>query len=108
MATIVPTITPLGGGRGGIKIVWQGMVTGDDGAYVAVSQYKDKCVTAEGTVTTFALQGRNHSSDSPRTLEDTDGTAITVAGIYQIKENPRSIRPLLTTGSAVRVTMECR
>ena len=108
MAQIVPTITPLGGGRGGVKVVWEGMATGDTGGYASFSQYKDKCVTVEGTVTTFALQGRNHPSDSPRTLEDTDGTAITVAGIYQLKENPTSIRPNLTTGSSVRVTMECR
>jgi len=105
MANVIPTITPIGNG---CKVRWGPINTGDVCMPVSVQQFRDKCATIEGTITTFALQGKNDVADTPRTMEDTDGTAITVAGIYQIKENPSSIIPLLTTGSSVFVTLECR
>jgi hypothetical protein len=105
MANVIPTITPIGNG---CKVRWGPIQGGDNCEPVSVQQFRDKCATVEGTATTFALQGRNQDGETLRTLEDTDGTAITVAGIYQIKENPSSIKPLLTTGANVFVTLECR
>jgi len=104
MAVIVPTLDSIGPGV--MRCRWAGLVTGDSGAWANLSRWRDKTVTVEGTATTFALQGTNDADGgNPRTVEDVDAsTAITTAGIFNIKEGPGLMRPLLTTG-AVTVTV---
>ena len=101
MATILPTDTVLGTGIR--RITWSALDGGDDGAWVNVADAEEITVTVEvetgGSLTTYAFQGTNSPAGAnPRTLEDTDGTALTALGVYRVKEKPGSIRPLVTTG----------
>lgn len=106
MAEIVPTITNLGNGR--LKVAWGPMVTGDVGTPFNPGHRHDKTVTIKGTATTVAFQGSNEQAfGDAYTLEDVDGTAITAAGIYTVEEHPALIRPLVTTGADVVVTVTC-
>lgn len=101
----VPTILSLG--NGARRITWAGLGSGDTGAWVNVAGLRSLTVTIEGTtVTTIALQGSNQAENAnPRTLEDEDGTAITAAGIFKVKETPLSVRPSVTTGTAITVSL---
>lgn len=104
MPEIAPTMTVLGTGIE--RITWAALDGGDTGAWVNVAGAKEITVTVEieagGGLTTYALQGTNSPAGAnPRTLEDEDGTAITVLGIYKVKEAPLSIRPNVTTGTDV-------
>ena len=101
MATILPTLEDVGGGTQ--RITWASLDGGDDGAWVNVANAKELTVTVEvetgGSLTTFAFQGTNSAvGANARTLEDEDGTALTVAGVFEVKERVASIRPLVTTG----------
>ena len=101
MATILPTIAALG--TGVRRITWSALDGGDDGAWVNVAAADEITVTVEvesgGSLDTYAFQGSNSPAGAnPRTLEDTDGTALTALGVYRVKEKVGSIRPLVTTG----------
>lgn len=106
MATIVPVMTVI---ATAVQLIrWPSLNSGDDGAWVNVASALDLTATVEveagGSLTTFALQGTNSlEGANPRTLEDTDGTAITALGVYRVKEKPLMIRPLVTTGVTVTV-----
>jgi hypothetical protein len=108
MAEIVPTIEAIA--TGVLRIAWGPMGAGDTGSWVALSRFSDKTVTVEGTIATFAFEGSNDPAGAnPRTLLDVDGTTlINVAGHYAIKSNPLLIRPNLTAGSAVTVSVVAR
>lgn len=102
MATIAPTLRPIGNGR--LEATWVLVANGDVGAPANFGHRSDLNVTVEGTITTFAFEGSNDQGfANPRTLEDTDGTAVTAAGIYTVKESPKLVRPKLTTGANVTV-----
>lgn len=108
MAEIVPTIEAIA--TGVLRVTWGPMEGGDAGSWVALSKFSDKTVTVEGTATTFAFQGSNDSlGANPRTLLDVDGTTlISVAGHFAVKSNPLLIRPSLTTGTGVTVSLVAR
>jgi len=109
MSVIIPTIEAIK--HNVLLVTWAGIEGGDTCLPVALSNFTDKTVTIEGTVTTFAMQGSNAQDFSnPRTLNDVTlaSPAITAAGIYTIKEVPLLMAPLLTTGSGVSVKMTCR
>jgi hypothetical protein len=106
---IIPTLEAIKANT--IRVTWTGVAGGDTCLPVALSNFPDKTVTIEGTVTTFALQGSNlQDFSNPRTLNDVNlsPSAITAAGVYTIKENPLLIAPLLTTGAGVTVSMVCK
>ena len=106
MPTILPTIIAVASGVD--RITWSGLdgsvaAGADDGAWVNVANAKEITVTVEvetgGSLTTYAFQGTNSPAGAnPRTLEDEDGTALTVAGVFEVKERVMSIRPLVTVG----------
>lgn len=109
MSVIIPTIEAIK--QNVLLVTWAGIEGGDSCLPVALSNFTDKTLTVEGTVTTFAMQGSNlQSFANPRTLNDValSPSAITAAGVYTIKEVPLLMAPLLTTGSGVTVKMTCR
>lgn len=104
MAVLAPSVLSLGNGF--VKYTWGPLNGGDSGAWLA-PRLRDMTITVEGTATAFTMQGSNAQDGSnPRTLEDVDSvTAITAAGVYVLKEGPQVIRPLLTTGGPVTVSL---
>ena len=106
MAEIAPTDLVLGTGIR--RLTWSALDSGDNGLWVNVADAQEIDVTVEveagGSLTTFAFQGTNSPAGAnPRTLEDTDGTALTALGVYRVKEKVMSIRPAVTTGVDVTV-----
>ena len=116
MAVRGVTITPIDGAGGAVLVEWGPLSAGDTGEWVHLAHLSDKTVQASGTVTTFALEGSDDpalSAGSIATLTDVDNlTAITHAGLASkmcvVKQNPLSMRPNLTAGSAAFVRMVCR
>lgn len=108
MATIVPTIETLGVGVQ--RITWPAMGTGDDGAWMSgLAKYPNKTVEVYGTtVTAVDIQGKDGSA-TPRLLNDSrgEGNALTFAAAdtREVLENVDTIRPLVTTGTAVTVRL---
>lgn len=77
--------------------LWEGLLNGDQGSAFSGSEYPDRCIQVVGTFGaggTMTLQGSNDGS-TWATLKDAFGTpiALTAAGIVQIMEIPRYIRP---------------
>jgi hypothetical protein len=108
MATVQPTVRAMQVGV--MEIVWDGLNTGDDGEWVAgLSRYPIKTVDVSGTtVTDVSLQGRDQSQVA-RTLNDSRGQGnslqFAAPGFREVLENADAIRPLVTTGAAVRVRL---
>lgn len=94
------TAMQLDAANGALIVTWGALVTGDTGITLGLAGENDKTVTISGTATSFALQGSNDGTNW-FTLSDIGpaATAITAVGIFVIKENPKFIRPLLTTGA---------
>ena len=107
MATIVPTLQPMGIGT--LKVTWANLVTGDDGAYLNTAGWKEIILQIIGTATAFVMQSTHESGvkDTPVTLQDDQGSNITAAGTHVVVQTGGSIRPLLTTGD-VTVIAELR
>ena len=106
MATKLAIITAVGAGA--VKIEWSGLGTGDDGDWVNTARFRKITAHVSGTATTFALQGSNEAAGAnPQTVKDANNTAITGAGLHEVQQVPGSLRPLLTTGTAVTVTLTC-
>ena len=120
MANITPTITPLGNpstnqgdatlgyvgvgnqNMGAILVVWGPMANGDIGLAVDFCALPDRSFQVEGTFGvggTCVLQGSNNSSNY-QTLSDPQGVALsrTAAGLKQVLEVPRLVRPNITGG----------
>lgn len=101
-------------GDGSVRIVtWSAGATGDSGSAVESAAWADRCVHVTGTFggATVAIQGSNDGSDW-QTLNNAQGTAatFTAAGLKQIVEVPRFMRPTVTGGaaSAIKVVLVAR
>ena len=95
---------------GGLMITWPLLDTGEWGEWAEFPAWPIKTVHISGeTITTFVLQGSNEEDGAnPQTLKDVDGsTSINAAGVYTLKDNPRMIRPYVTTGNKILVTVIC-
>ena len=81
---------------------WVAVANGDTGAPIQTFNLVDLCVTIEGTFGTggsCTLKGSNDGTNY-YALTDPQGNAITktAAGIEQVTEAPRYIRPEVTAG----------
>ena len=84
--------------------LWETLVTGSlDGESIELPDHADKSVQVVGTfnTATIALQGSNDGTNWV-SLSDPQGNAIemTSAGLKQILENTRFVRPLVTSVGA--------
>jgi hypothetical protein len=103
MATVNPAVTSLGGDGSLKAVTWTGITNANaDGAPIEWGQWADRCVQVTGTFggATLTLQGSNDGTNWV-TLNNAQGTAatFTAAGLRQIVELPRFVRPLLSGGS---------
>lgn len=89
-----------------VQFTWASMAGGDTGTPVSFPTANKLTIQATGTVTTLIIEGSNDGTNWA-TLNDLSNTAIASLGaaIEGIQENPRFIRPNLTTGTAVVVTL---
>lgn len=83
-------------------VTWSGLLNGDTGAPFEGGDWVDRCVQVFGTFGTggtLTVQGSNNGSNW-NTLKDSFGTAIqlTSAGVVQVMEVTRYIRPSITAG----------
>lgn len=121
MALVTPTITDIGDGRGGTKLITWVLTTADTtGVAVGpeLGQHSDLCWQASGTWggATAAVQGSNTDSDAlfGAMTNASGGSAITWTSDGAPKqsiEKPAYVRPKLTTGGAgasVTVTLFAR
>lgn len=91
-------------------VEWPALDSGEWGEWLQLPGYPYKTVQISGPlVTTVVMQGSNEDDGAnPVTLKDIDGsTSINAAGIYTLKDNPLAVRPNVTTGNKVLVTMIC-
>lgn len=117
MATKNPTITRVGSHT--VVAFWENLTSADDGAWLPdiFIDYADRSVQVTGTFGvggTLVIQGSNESTPTTAaTLNDPSVTALsfTAAGIKQVLEQARSIRPNVTAGDGstdLDVYMVCR
>lgn len=84
--------------------LWEALVTGSlDGEPIELPDHADKSVQVVGTfdTATMAMQGSNDGTNY-ESLTDPQGNAIemTSAGLEQILENTRFVRPLVSSVGA--------
>ena len=84
---------------------WETITTNDrDGAWIEVPDHVDRSVQVVGTFSagtpSVQLEGCNETAETAAPLSDPQGVVIgfTAAGIKQISEVTRKIRPVLTGG----------
>jgi hypothetical protein len=105
MATVVPTII-FGEGR---TMTWTPLTeTNADGTPAVDIGSGDRCFQATGTFGaggTILLQGSLDGTNWYG-LKDPAGAAIslTAAGLRQVLENPRYVRPFISAGTGVSIT----
>lgn len=109
MAVIASTHTDLSGAIGRASLfTWAALATSDTGTPVNSSAFADRSVQVNGTFggSTVTIEGSNDGVNYT-TLTDTAGAALsfTVAGIRQILQITRYIRPLVTGGAAAAVNV---
>lgn len=100
MAVIAEKVTQAV--RGSYNILWETLTNGDTGSPLLCPHLADKSIQVTGTFGsggTVVLEGSNDGSNW-ETLNDPQGTAIsfTAAGMYQVLENTKMIRPSVTAG----------
>ena len=96
-STFVPTTT-----LSTTTVKWTGMTTGDVGAGVAYSDYRDRTVQILGTFggATVTIEGSNDGGTTWATLTDQGGNNLTftAAGIKHVQQLTEYIRPTVTAG----------
>lgn len=111
MAVRSVSVTNLHGGGNVNLVAWTALANGDTGEPYESLDYGDLSVTFEGTFGaggTIKLRGSNDGSNY-YDLTDPQGNAIskTAAGIEQVVETPRYIRPEVTAGDGT-TALQCR
>lgn len=109
MAVVGNTHTDLSGAVGRASLVtWSALATSDTGTPLSSAAFADRSVQVNGTFggSTVTIEGSNDGINYT-TLTDTAGAALsfTVAGIRQILQITRYIRPLVTGGAAAAVNV---
>lgn len=84
---------------------WTGLLLGDDGAWLLLAHYGDKCLHVFGTWggATLAFEGTNETGTptNPAPLSDPGGVVISLSStttIKQVLENPLYVRPRVVGG----------
>jgi hypothetical protein len=103
MATIPPSSTVILDGMRAVS--WTALATGDDGTPEQSAHFADRSVQVFGTFAagTVIIEGSNEATPTTwATLTDPAGLPIsfTAAGLKQVVENARHIRPRVTGGAA--------
>jgi hypothetical protein len=103
VATRTPTVSRIG--TYAFTYTWNGLLNGDDGAVVDVSDLADMTFQVLSTGTTFGVGGAVQIEGSMTgvdffVLKDPSNTAInlTAAGGRAVLEHPQKIRPRTTGG----------
>lgn len=116
MATVTPANNGNIAGDGSVAMfTWATMANGDDGSPAELIPWADRCVQVTGTFGaggTVVIEGSNDNS-TWATLYHAQGSAasFTAAGIRQIVETPRYVRPRVTAGdgtTSLTVSMTLR
>lgn len=117
MATVTPTNDGNIAGDGSVAMfTWTPLTTHDaDGSAVELIPWADRCVQVTGTFGaggTVVIEGSNDNSNWA-TLYHAQGSAasFTAAGVRQIVETPRYVRPRVTAGdgtTSLTVSMTLR
>lgn len=85
-----------------IAIQWTGLLNGDDGGPMQMVDFADRSVQVSGTFGTGGSVSIEGSNDGTNyfVLSNPQGTALTLtaAGIKQVLELPRYLRPRVTAG----------
>lgn len=110
MATVSAVLTNIATQDGSVvQSKWTSLTnTNVDGSPISFCEWADRCVSVDGTFggATVTVQGSNDGTNW-YTLNNAQGTAatFTAAGIKQIVELPKFMRPLLSGGSGADVTV---
>lgn len=111
MAEITPTITPSS--SEGLTVKWEGLGDDDTGLEIGLSGFTKNTVNIAGTFgsATIVVQGRNDTSESWATLNDTANAALSftaASGFKVIRDNPKFKRVLTSsgTGTDLDVTLQ--
>lgn len=104
MATRSPTIIQPGGEDvdHATLVTWSGLLNGDDGARVTLSDFPDRTVQIIGTFGaggSVNFEGSNNGTNWA-VLTDPQGNPITktAASLEFVTETPRYVRPVVTAG----------
>lgn len=94
--------------QGVVLVEWTALSGTENGQAAELTRYPDKSVQTVGTFTSITIQGSMDGTNWA-TLHDVSGADLvfTSAGLRQILENPRYIRPsgnTVTGGATVRIT----
>jgi len=98
MATRYPTVNDYDTYR---EVVWAGLLTGDDGGWLALSKWPDKTMEISGTFGTATLTLEGPAAGN--VLEDQNGTNLSFTSASTelskaIVQNPSQMRPKNTGG----------
>lgn len=109
MAVVVYTGTNLSGAVGNAAVyTWSALATGDTGALLSSAAFADRSVQVGGTFggATCTIEGSNDGVNFA-TLTDTAGVALTftTAGLKQILQITRYIRPSISGGAAASINI---
>lgn len=113
MAIINPTLNRSVQGQQAVALATWVMGDADQGTAIEMTDFADRSVQVEGTfgAATVVIQGSNDGTNW-QTLRDPQGVALsfTTAGLKQVLETTRFIRPSSSggTGTAATVTMLMR
>lgn len=117
MATITPTQSRVGNGLDQLVVTWASMTNSgsDVGAAIELARFSDRSVQVTGTFGAsgnLRIEGSNDGTNYVA-LTDPQGNALnlTAAGIEQIMEITRYIRPRVTNGdgtTSITVTLFMR
>lgn len=104
MATRSPTIIQPGGEDvdHATLVTWSGLLNGDNGARVTLTDFPDRTVQFVGTFGaggSVSFEGSNNGADWA-VLTDPQGNAITktTASLEFVTETPRYVRPVVSSG----------
>lgn len=110
MAVIDYTVTTLGTWKDKASVItWSGLTSGDTGQPLEMPGWADRSVQVTGSFGTsgnLRLQGSNDGSNW-NTLTDPQGNDIniTASKIEQVMEVVRYMRPIVTAGTSVNLTV---
>ena len=89
---------------GSAKLVtWASLANGDDGAWLQLPEFGDRCVQVSGTFGvggTVVFEGTNDTAIAGVTLNNAQSgpLSLTAVGVKQVVEIPLFVRPRVTAG----------
>ena len=109
MANIIPVVNrTIQGANSIVSASWGPMSTGDTGIQVALTDFADRAIQISGTFggATVTIQGSNDGTNW-NTMRDPASVAMTftAADIKQMLEMALYVRPIVTGGAGVSITV---